>query len=109
MDIERLCNTEVKERYGTELKNHFEALSKKIEESSLDDALDITNGTIKKTAEEVTGFRRHKKDPWITDEVLVLGDERRDLGKKKNNSPGAVFLKQRYSLKTDKQQGCEMP
>ncbi len=48
LDIERLCNTEVKERYGTELKNHFEALSNKIEESSLDDALDIINGTIKK-------------------------------------------------------------
>ncbi len=102
LDIERLCNTEVKQLYGIELKNRFEALGNTIEESSLDDALDIINGMIRKTAEEVIGFRRHKKAPWITDEVLAVGDERQDLGKKKNNSPGDMFLKQRYSqLKTD--------
>lgn len=72
----------VKELYETEFKNHFEVLGNTIEESSLDDALNIINGTIK-TAEEVIGFRRYKKALWITNEVLLLDDERRDVGKKK--------------------------
>ncbi len=92
----------VKELYGTKLKNRFEALGNTIEESSLDDALDIINGMIKKTAEEVIGFRRHKRAPWLTNNILALDDECRDLGKKMNNSPGDMFLKQRCSqLKTN--------
>lgn len=87
LHIERLCNTEVKELYKTELKNHFEVLGNIIEESSLNDTLDIINGMIKKTAKEIIGFRRHKKAPWITDKVLALGDEPEMWAKKKKFEP----------------------
>lgn len=79
LDTKRLRNTEVKEHYEIKLKNSFEVLGNMIEESSLDDLLDIINGMIKKTVEEIIGIRRYKHVPWITDEVLALGDERRDV------------------------------
>lgn len=47
LDIKTQCNTEVKELYGTELKNCFEVLGNIIEEPSLNDAHDIINSTIK--------------------------------------------------------------
>lgn len=76
-------------------------LGNTLEESILDDALNIIKGPIKKTAEEVIRFRRHENALWITDEVCALGDECRDVGKKKNN-PNGINLKQRYfQLKTN--------
>lgn len=62
LDIERLCNTDVKEHYVIRLKNSFEVLGNMIEEFSLDDTLNIINDTIKKTAEEIIGFRRTYKN-----------------------------------------------
>ncbi|KAL3874004.1 hypothetical protein ACJMK2_037075 [Sinanodonta woodiana] len=61
LDIEKLRIPEVKERYEMELKNRFEAHSSMIEEASIDEALYIVNRTIRKTAEEVIGFKRYRR------------------------------------------------
>ncbi|KAL3882631.1 hypothetical protein ACJMK2_028955 [Sinanodonta woodiana] len=53
------------------LENRFKALSIMIEEASLDEALYIVNHTIKKTAEEVIGFKRYRREPWISDEMSI--------------------------------------
>ncbi|KAL3877807.1 hypothetical protein ACJMK2_035454, partial [Sinanodonta woodiana] len=69
LDIEKLCIP----------GNCFEALCSIIEEASLDEALDIVNRTIRKIAEEVIGFKRYRREPWISDEVLKLADQRRTI------------------------------
>ena len=42
------------------------------------------------TADKVLGKPRRKKQPWITNKILDLCDERRTLKKEKNNSPDAA-------------------
>jgi hypothetical protein len=51
---------------------------------------------IQNTAERVIGFKRFSMDPWISDEVLDLADERRAVKMKKNNNLGDEKLKQSY-------------
>ena len=97
VDIERLRIPEVKERYEIEIKNRFEALSGMVEEANLDEAVDIVNHTIKKTAEEVIGFKKYKKEPWISDQVLSLADQRRLIKAKMNNSPQDEDLKHQFT------------
>ena len=95
LDIEKLRIPEVKERYEIEIKNRFEALSSMIEEASLDEALDIVNRTIRNTAEEVIGFKRYRREPWISDEVLNLADQRRTIKAKMSINPQDEDLKQK--------------
>ncbi|KAL3858661.1 hypothetical protein ACJMK2_008923 [Sinanodonta woodiana] len=71
LDIEQLRIPEVKERYKIEIKNRFEALSSMIEEASLDEALDI----------------RYRREPWISDEVLNLADQKRTIKAKMSINP----------------------
>ncbi|KAL3858707.1 hypothetical protein ACJMK2_008968 [Sinanodonta woodiana] len=94
-DIEKLRIPEVKERYEIEIKNRFEALSSMIEEASLDEALDIVNHTIRKTAEDVIDFKRYRREPWISDEVLNLAIQRRTIKAKISINPQDQDLKQK--------------
>jgi hypothetical protein len=97
VDIERLHIPEVKERYEIEISNRFEALRGMVKEANLDEALDIVNHTINKTAEEVTDFKRCEKEPWISDHVLNLADQRRSIKAKMNNSPQDEDLRQQFT------------
>ncbi|KAL3842046.1 hypothetical protein ACJMK2_020111 [Sinanodonta woodiana] len=94
LDIEKLRIPEVKEHCEIEIKNRCEALSSMIEEASLDEALDIVNRTIRKTAEEVIGFKRYRREPSISDEVLNLADQRRTIKAKMSINPQDEGLKQ---------------
>ncbi|KAL3861649.1 hypothetical protein ACJMK2_007674 [Sinanodonta woodiana] len=93
LDIEKLRIPGVKKRYEIEIKDRFEALSSMIEEASLDQALYIVNRTISKTA-EVIGFKRYRREPWISDEVLNLADQRRKIQAKMSITPQDDNLKQ---------------
>ncbi|KAL3855203.1 hypothetical protein ACJMK2_014423, partial [Sinanodonta woodiana] len=75
--------------------NRFEALSSMIEEANLDEALCIVNRTIKKTAEEVTGFKRYRREQWISDELLNLADQRRIIKATMSINPQDEDLKQK--------------
>ncbi|KAL3854416.1 hypothetical protein ACJMK2_013686 [Sinanodonta woodiana] len=66
-----------------------------IEEASLDETFDIVNRTIRKTAEEVIGFKRYRREPWISDEVLKLADQRRTIKAKMSINPQDDDLKQK--------------
>ncbi|KAL3879852.1 hypothetical protein ACJMK2_032131 [Sinanodonta woodiana] len=94
LDIEKLRIPEVKECNEIEIKNRFEALSSMIEEASLDEALYIVNNTIKKTAEDAISFKRYRREPWISDEVLNLADQRRTIKTKMSINPQDQDLKQ---------------
>ena len=95
MDIEKLRIPEVKERYEIEIKKRFEAHSGMIEEASLYEALDTVNRMIRKTAEEVIDFKRYRREPWISDEVLNLADQRRTIKVKMSINPQDEELKQK--------------
>ncbi|KAL3874104.1 hypothetical protein ACJMK2_037164 [Sinanodonta woodiana] len=95
LDIEKLRIPEVKERYKIEIKNRFEALRSMIKEASLDEALDIVNRTIRKTAEELIGFKRYRRESWISDEVLNLADQRRTIKAKMSINRQDEDLKQK--------------
>ncbi|KAL3860167.1 hypothetical protein ACJMK2_010325 [Sinanodonta woodiana] len=89
--------THAKKCYEIEIKNRFESLSSMIEEASLDDALYIVNRTIRKTAKEVIGFKRYRRELWISDEVLNLADQRRAIKTKMSTRPQDEDLKQKNS------------
>ncbi|KAL3856993.1 hypothetical protein ACJMK2_011697 [Sinanodonta woodiana] len=95
VDIKKLRIPEGKERHEIQIKNRFEALNSMIEEASLDEALDNVNRTIRKTAEEVIGFKRYRREPWISDKVPNLADQRRTIKEKTSINPQDEDLKQK--------------
>ncbi|KAL3856187.1 hypothetical protein ACJMK2_010967 [Sinanodonta woodiana] len=48
-----------------------------------------------KTAEDVIGFKRYRREPWISDEVLNLADQRRTIKAKMSINPQDQDLKQK--------------
>ncbi|KAL3866202.1 hypothetical protein ACJMK2_043524 [Sinanodonta woodiana] len=66
-----------------------------IKEASLDEVLYIVNYTIRKTAEDVIGFKRYRREPWISDEELNLADQRRTIKGKMSINPQDQDLKQK--------------
>ncbi|KAL3866041.1 hypothetical protein ACJMK2_043382 [Sinanodonta woodiana] len=95
LDIEKMRIPKVKEKYDIEIKNRFEALSSMVEEASLDEALYIVNHTIRKTAEDVIGFKKYRREPRISDEVLNLDDQRRTIKAKMSINRQDEDLKQK--------------
>ncbi|KAL3884534.1 hypothetical protein ACJMK2_024668, partial [Sinanodonta woodiana] len=50
-----------------------------------------------KTAEEVIGFKRYRREPWISEEILNLADQRRTIKVKMSINPQDDDLKQKIT------------
>jgi len=86
IDIEKLIQEpSVRQNYQIALSNRFAKL-----ETLPDDvnkALEIVNNTIQEAAKETIGCKRKKIKPWISEEVLMLTDQRREIKAKLNANP----------------------
>ena len=54
---------------------------------TLDQAAESYSKAIKDTADDVLGFTRSRKKPWISNSTLDITDQRRELKKQLSNSP----------------------
>ena len=62
------------------------------------------NTAVTDAASEILGKERCVKKPWVTNDVLDLGDERRDLKKKQYK---AKISKRTHGSKQEDSEGCE--
>ena len=58
-------------------------------DADLDSMITHFNKEVTDTAAELLGKQRRKRKPWVTPEIFDLGDQRRDLKKKRGEPEGA--------------------
>ena len=90
-DVEKLEDTEMKQRYKEELRRKW--TKAKEEEEGAENSVEGTWKEIREiyneTAKQVLGYREtRKKKPWITQEVLNLSDQRKELRRTKTDNEG---------------------
>ena len=59
------------------------------EDADLDSMVTHFNKAVTDTAAQLLGKKRRKRKPWVTPEILDLGDQRRDLKKMRGKPEGA--------------------
>ena len=59
------------------------------EDMDMDTMITTYNTAVTDAASEILGKERCRKRPWVTNDVLELCDERRDLTKKQYKAEGA--------------------
>ena len=75
-DLKNLKNTEIRVQYCNKIEK---GLVKK-------DSWEVIKSTVKKVAAEIIGYtKQHKKQPWITDEILHLINNRNNMKKTNAN------------------------
>ena len=62
------------------------------ENNDIDTMITAMNIAVTETANEILGKHRRIKKPWVTSDILDLGDKRRELKKKK----GDTEVRERY-------------
>ena len=87
LDLEKLKDPRVAEAFQAQVGGKFAALS--LLNSDIDTLANNITSTLISSAEEVLGKKRHKNQPWVTDEVLELCDRRRELRHSKYESDEA--------------------
>ena len=82
-DLEKLNDPLVKQEFENKIGGRFAPL---LLLDDLQQLVDEFSDKVKETAYEVLGKRRKVKNPWITNEILSLCDQRRNLKSKKSHS-----------------------
>ena len=82
-DLEKLNDPLVKQEFENKIGGRFAPL---LLLDDMQQLVDEFSDKVKETAYEVLGKRRKVKNPWITNEVLSLCDQRRNLKSKKSHS-----------------------
>ena len=59
------------------------------EDTDMDTMITTFNTAVTETACEILGKHRHKKNPWVTAEILDLCNKRRELKKKRFEPEGS--------------------
>ena len=96
-DTNKLKNADTKQAFQHELKNRFEVLANDQEMN-----IDIFNQAFRETSEKVIGFKKKKKEEWISSETWERIDERKGIKQKINSTRSERIkaqLKQLYSEK----------
>ena len=86
-DADKLKDPTVHEAFKAKLGEWLACLNLLVED--VDSLTEDMNSAITETAEEVLGRSRKKKEPWVTEEVFQLCDERRELRVNKHQSEEA--------------------
>ena len=94
-NLEKLEDPAIKEEFQTRIGGRFAPLSD-LDENSMDleSVVNTLNTAILETAEELLGKRQRPKKPWVTNEILVLCDRRRELKKMKGDPVGAQIYRE---------------
>ena len=88
-DLEKLKDPKIPEVFQAQVGGKFAALN--LIDSDVS-TLQITSKVLVLAAEDVLGRQRKKKQPWVSNEILNLCDERGSLKKvKHNDSETAVW------------------
>ena len=79
-NLEKLNDPEVAEMFKAQVGGKFAPLLALTEDpSNIENIVETFNNTIIEAASETLGKARNKKQPWMTDEILAICDERRRL------------------------------
>ena len=99
-NLDKLKDPEVEAVFQAQLGGRFAALN--LFDSSVDELADSFKEVVLDTAEKVLGRQRKKIQPWVSDEILDLCDERRALKGEKHSSPAAAELYRRANRQVRK-------
>ena len=86
-DLEKLDDPEVAEIFQARIGGRFAALN--LLDKDINDLITSFNEAVRETAEEVVGRQRKKHQPWVTNDILDLCDERKQEKEKHSNQEGA--------------------
>ena len=89
-DPDKLRDPDVGCTFQTTIGGKFAPLiGLKDEDIDIDTMITAYNTAVADAASEILGKERHRKKPWVTNDVLDLCGERRDLKKKRYGAEGA--------------------
>ena len=83
-DIDKLFDHAIRADFQAEIGGRFAALN--LIDRDLDDVVHDFNEAITSSAMKTIGRKRLKRKPWVTDEVLALCDQRKELKKTKHQN-----------------------
>ena len=75
--------------FQAQLGGRFAALN--LLDNDINSLTDNFNEAVRETAEEVLGRQRKKKQPWVSNDILDLCDERRSLKKTRHFDPQSAM------------------
>ena len=112
-NLDKLKDPTIRESFQASIGGKFAPLL--LLEDDAEDAEALTtkfNLVMNEAAQEVLGKQRHKNKRWITDDILALCDQRRELKKAKHTRRGAdeyrsISKKIRKEMKKAKQKWIE--
>ena len=87
LDLEKLKDPKVVEIFQAQVGGKFAILN--LLNSDVDSLAEGINNTLLSTAKEVLGKKQKRIQPWVTDEVLILCDKRRELRRTKHSGDKA--------------------
>ena len=95
-DLKKLKDPNVLETFRTMIGGKFAPLTiMSNEDADIDSMITTFNTAVTETASEILGtHRQKKKKPWVTAEILVLCDKRRELRKKRFKPGGSEKYKE---------------
>lgn len=92
-DLEKLRDPEIAKEFQATVGGKFAALN--LIDKDINELTNALNESLTESAEQILGKRRPKHNPWMTNEILNLCDQRRALKcKKHTNEEGALAYKE---------------
>ena len=94
-NLDKLEDPAIKEDFQARIGGRFAPLEALDENNmDLDSVVNTFNAALLETAEELLGKHQRPKKPWVTDDILVLCDRRRELKKRKGDPEGAQLYRE---------------
>ena len=91
--LEKLKDPNIAEMFQATVGGKFAPLlALENHDTEIDAWINSFNTAVTETANNILGKHRPTKKPWVTDNILKLCDEQRELKQKKNTSEGANFI-----------------
>ena len=82
-DLEKLNDPSIAEQFKANIGGHFGPLLLFDGSSDLEENVKTFESTTIEAAIEILGKKASKKKPWVTNDILLLCDKRRQLKEKK--------------------------
>ena len=99
-DVDKLKDPNVADIFEAQVGGKFAALN--LIDVDIDTLSNSINHVLRTTAEEVIGHKQKNSQPWVTNDVVKLCDERRELKKRKHVDAEGKKLYQQANAKVRK-------
>ena len=100
-NVDKLKDPEIAEVFEARVGGRFSALG--LLENDINTMTDNIKEVLQETAAEVLGKEKKKNKPWVTNDILNLCDERRELKKTKNDNSEATNMYNKVNRNIRKQ------